>query len=94
MTAEMQNQCEAADSREKEFAEKTVRDIKIEIFDINGRLVYNCIGGLGGSHQPINTPTHLPIFSWQPLPSAPSGIYFIKTTIGNQNLVEKVVYLK
>jgi hypothetical protein len=63
---------------------------EIEIFDVNGRVVTPQTpldrgelinGDLGG-------------LIWRPDPSVTSGIYLVRTTIGNESATKRVVYLK
>ncbi|MBN2542258.1 T9SS type A sorting domain-containing protein [bacterium] len=59
----------------------------IEIFDINGRIVYDLAGDWRTSNHSS--------FTWQPLLSAPSGIYMVKVSTNSGSVAtKKIVYLK
>ncbi|MBN2542136.1 PQQ-binding-like beta-propeller repeat protein [bacterium] len=63
--------------------------LQVDIFDINGRLVWNL-----DSPWLLSPDSYSLSFSWQPDPSIPTGIYLIKVEIGKQNTTRKVIYLK
>ncbi|MBN2543818.1 hypothetical protein JXI42_13240 [bacterium] len=80
---------------------------QIEIYNINGRLVstiedvsmtgrdaYPYRGEGNWTHQPVNASTHLLSFTWQPLPSIPSGVYLIRAKVNQEAISKKVIYLK
>ncbi len=63
----------------------------IEIYDINGRLVYEIpvSSRSSGNHR-----TRSLEVIWQPDKSVASGIYFVRAKAGNKTATRKVVYLK
>ena len=56
----------------------------VEIFDLNGRIVYEMPVG----SRPAST------VLWQPNKSVPSGVYLVRAKIGDKNITKRVVYLK
>ena len=69
----------------------------IEIFDINGRLVYEMPVGADPRVCPSPGRTHgcAPTdIVWRPGESITSGIYLVRAKIGDKSLTKRVVYLK
>ncbi|MCK5832792.1 zinc-dependent metalloprotease [bacterium] len=68
--------------------------VGVEIFDINGRMVYNnsagdaCMRPAGGIHA---APTQV---IWQPEASVGSGIYLVRAKVGDKSVTKRIVYLK
>ncbi|MBN2543107.1 right-handed parallel beta-helix repeat-containing protein [bacterium] len=64
--------------------------VQLEIFNINGKLMEEYFQPIQSSIHPI---IHTP-YCWTPEPSLPSGIYFIRVNVGNQNICKKIMYMK
>ena len=70
--------------------------LQIEIFDVNGRMVYEmtvgdaCMRPAGGIHP---APT-MHEYTWQPDESLGSGVYLVRAKIGDKDITKRVVYLK
>ena len=88
--------CQGGDVRRTE-------GVQIEIFDLNGRMVYdNPVGeGLRPSRSSQTTKTGgsetAPLqneFIWQPVVSIGSGVYLVRARIGDESVSKRVVYLK
>ena len=79
--------------------------LRIEIFDINGRIVYDNSVGDGSPVPSANgrgdlAPTEI---VWRPAPTLPSGVYFVQarfdyfdqlTDRGDAEITKRIVYLK
>ncbi|MBN2541934.1 hypothetical protein JXI42_03630 [bacterium] len=50
--------------------------------------------GKGGTPIPVNPPTHILSYNWQPDESVPSGIYLVRVRFMNNTVTKKAVYLK
>ncbi len=80
-------------------------DAKVEIFDLRGNRI--CTNDVGARHSNKNiqsdeqsTENALPLqngghtFTWTPDESISSGIYIVKTSINEQTITKRIVYLK
>ena len=75
----------------------------VEIFDINGRVVYRpspsvpLPEGAGGGSFSLREKVsegRMRVFVWQPDKSLGSGVYLVRATFGDESTSKRVVYLK
>ncbi len=76
-----------------------LRPSRVEVFDINGRLVEEIPVGATLCGRPLEGQAHGPApttreYIWQPEKSLGSGVYLIKINIDGNEISKRVVYLK
>jgi len=68
---------------------------EIEIFDINGRMVYAMPVGAGSKPARAGGSETLPYeIVWSPVETITSGVYLVRARVGDGEVTKRVIYLK